>query len=308
MIRAIFVYAIFCSGLLFGQDELVSKGRECAKSFSLEAEFGLPEYQMVAEITAETPPDAALLFKSKATMGIFHTEEYLVEKFSCYPKILSDDRPNGNNGKGGVMDYGPFGRIENWERMTLKDCTVDLINGQGKRIVPKWDAPVHPFTKSISTVCVKPFDWPIHGPSAFNGSMNEHDAYRFTFGADRKCISATNIDGLIETHWIKTSPQVLAVQKITFKDELPVCAETYLFGKPVDIKKYDLKEAFRLVRTETTWGKCGDTSVPRSIVSKTSGHSGLLLTTKVRLYSTDDEIFKKSKEQYSKLLEAADKK
>ncbi len=67
MILAVCVLAIFCSGLLFAQDELVDKGRECAKAFSLEAEFGLPEYRMIAEITAETPPDAALLFRSKAT-------------------------------------------------------------------------------------------------------------------------------------------------------------------------------------------------------------------------------------------------
>jgi hypothetical protein len=178
--------------MLQGQEGGFELAKQHSKFYSLEAEFGLDEYRMVAKIAAESSTEAELLFSSKATMEILRATDIRYERFDCSPKIHSDDRQNANNGKGGVVDYGPFARRENWERIEVDGRWLDLreSSGVGKK-TPIFSQPVHEYYLRNSTACLGPFDWPIQGPSYFNGNRKEKDNHKLVFGADRKCVCKT---------------------------------------------------------------------------------------------------------------------
>jgi hypothetical protein len=311
LLRLFVLAAVLCDGVVLGVEDLIEYAKQQAVSYSLEAEFGLDEYQMIADISVEASPDSELLFNSKATMELLETKDLRLESFDCTPKIATDDRSRANNGKG-VEDYGAFGRRERYERITIDGKVFDLRDIDGKRKIPKFSEPVHEGIMRYSTNCVKPFDWPIHGPSSFDGRVRSKDYYKFTFGTDRKCIFATQrAGGLLETHWTKPVPSINAIRSITFKEELPVCSELHLFGRKVDPQKYELKSGVRLIKTETTWGEFRDTFVPKTVVSQIYAQPGiqqrLLLVARISIYSTGDNRFEERKEQALKLATTIDR-
>lgn len=299
LIAALFFVSLLGGSVCSSDDD----GRKVVNTFCLEAEFGLEEYLMIADITAESAPTASLLFKSRATMEVLEVDGVVVEKFNCRPKILSDDRVK--RVPGAIQDYGPFGRIEKWERLTVNGITVDLLDKSGlTQVKPNLSQPVSPILRRLSTVCIKPFDWPLQNPSSFLDTLGYRDLYKIEFGADRKCIHMEEREGVIVTHWIKPSPEVIAVSVFAFKEDLPVSYDLYLFRKPINVNSYDIKDSKRLIRTSTVWGQSGGTPVPRTVVSQSSGESGLLLTATLEIYTKGDERFAEQKRKCIELKKA----
>ena len=296
------------SELLLAEDELIAQAKSCAKAFALEAEFGLDNYLMTAEISADATPQSELLFTASASMEILQYSNVRLDRFECRPKILDDDRVIKNKVKGSKLDPGPFARMENWENLKVGEKAYSLRDRNGKRVPPVLSGPADVYMQSINTGCMKPFDWPIHGPSSFHAQNNEHDFYKHTFGLERVCVFAERKGELLESHWIKPGPAVIAIRSVFFRENLPVSSELFLFGRPIDPKKYDLKNAVSLVKTETRWHECGGTFVPKSVVSKITETPGnpqtVLLVVKMKVSSEGDEDFEGRKQEINRLVES----
>lgn len=295
-------------GLVFGQDGLIDIAKQHANSFSLDAEFGLPEYRMVAEIEVESTPDSALLFSSRASMEVVQIDSVRFERFDINPKIIADDRISARNEKGGVLDLGPFARIERWERLHFDDKVFDLLGGNGVRAPLNGIRQVHPVMLRLSTTCVKPFDWPIHTPGAFAGGTSEKDLYKLVFGEDRACVFAKGTSEDLETHWTKIGAKISFVRAINFKDGLPVLSQLYVFREMVDPKDYDLRKATRLITTETKWDNYGGMMLPKAIVSEISGvgqdRKSLIVLSNLKFYKEGDKSFEERKAELSSLVNA----
>ena len=295
---SLLLLCVFCvTG--YAQDELIEAAKERAVAFALEAEFALPEYHMVVDIDAESSPESTLLFTSKSSMEVFQTKTIQFESFASEPKILSDARDGAINAKGGVLDYGPFARRERWERLIVDGKTFDLLDDDFKKV--KGSEPAHPVSLNASTFCVNPFDWPLLGPGGFDGRKKEQELFKYTFGRDRVCVAAEkNGPELLDSHWTLVSSKVTAIQRVTFKEDLPVCSEIYLLRKESDPKGYDLKSAMKIIRTDTAWQEFGDTFVPKTVVLKIIGvggnRSGQLIKAKMQFFRDGDRIFEKRKQ------------
>ncbi len=283
----------------YAQDELIEAAKKRAAAFALEAEFSLPEYHMIVDVVAESSPESALVFTSKSSMEVFQTKTIRFESFACEPKILSDARDGAINGKGGVLDYGPFARQERWERLIVDGMTFDLLDDDYKKV--KSSEPVHQFFLNLSTFCVKPFDWPLLGPGGFDGRAKEQELFKYIFGRDRVCVAAEkNGSELLDSYWTLDSPKVTAVRRVIFKEDLPVCSEIYLLRKESAPRGYDLKSAIKIIRTDTAWQEFGDTFVPKTMTAQIIGvgrnRSEQLVKVKLQFFREGDRIFEKRKQ------------
>jgi hypothetical protein len=291
------------------QNELIELVNQRAKAYSLEAEFALPEYQMLVDMEVESSPDSALLFSSKAKMELVQTKIGTFKRCDINPKIFADDRVGARNGKGGVMDFGPFARIERWERVVVDKRVFDLIDNS-RVPIPKTTPlrPVHEVMLRLSTNCIKPFDWPIHGPGGFDSSAEERDSYKIVFGRERICIFATQTEGnRLESHWSKEGVKIGAVHRILFQDDLPVLSEIFVLRGEDEAQRYDLKNAMKLIRTETTWQEVGEARVPRTVVSDIRGFGRdrrlLVVMAKFQFFKPGDESFEKRKAEIGELVD-----
>lgn len=312
-VKLIFVFWIMlldCRGL-FGQDEHIDLAKNEAESFSLEAMFAFEEYRMFAEISVEASPDSELLFTSKATMEILQTSEYRVESFRNFPKIFSDDRLVRSTEKGGFILGGPFSRAENWERLVVDGNAYEMLDELGRQKSPNFAQPIGLAELSLATACMQPYDWPLHGPTSFNPRFSERNFHKTTFGKDRVCVFAARKDGLLESHWLKPSDNVMGVRTVTFKNGSVIGSRLYVYRKPIDIKTYDLKKGWPMVTTETTWVEQDGSSVPKTVVSVIRPNVGsdesLLLVANIKLFSTGDAQFKEKKNKISLLVDTANK-
>ncbi len=98
-LRVCLIYFIFGLRTLLGQESTVDLATQQGKAYSLEAQFGLEEYHMLAVVSVEASPDSELLFTSKINMEVFQSGDLYLESFVCDPVITSDDRENASNGK-----------------------------------------------------------------------------------------------------------------------------------------------------------------------------------------------------------------
>ncbi len=94
MIMMVLETLIALSFLGNGLEDLREEAQKRADVFVIEAEAGLPEFLMIAEITTESSPDAPLLFRSKSRMEMLRLSGIQAERFICSPSVLADDREN----------------------------------------------------------------------------------------------------------------------------------------------------------------------------------------------------------------------
>ena len=316
LIAGLLIDSFYASSFyLFGQELAVDEAKRRAANFSLDAEFEFPEYKMVADVTAEASPDSEYLFRARANMEILQTNEFRVEKLQNVPNLIADNRLiNRKRSEGGVIYAGPFTRYENSEWLFIDGKPYDL---RGKIMdYGSADGRRHPLDISepaeildIEMAIIQPFDWPLFTSVAFERRSKDRDMFRYTFGKDRLCSFATRERGLLESLWIKPSNKVAGVRKITFDEDRIVSHQLFVYSRPVDIEKIDLKSGWPIIESQIIWEKKGTGAYPKTVVSTMRPEfqkpDAVLVIANIKLYCPGDPAFDSRRTQVQKQIAKA---
>ncbi len=306
MIMMVLETLIALSFLGNGLEDLREEAQKRADVFVIEAEAGLPEFLMIAEITTESSPDAPLLFRSKSRMEMLRLSGIQAERFICSPSVLADDRENPFKKSGATPQKPSFARVENWKRIHFDGKSYDLLDLYGQPQEPVFIRPDDRFASLGFTTCLTPWDWVLLRPGVID--RNAKDLPKQIFSEKKKCLSAKQLKGEdLFSLWAIPSNDVRVVNTTVFSEFLIKNYSVHYFRQPIDLENVELSQAVQIGSTETTWGKCGTTPVPKTVVSKIRETPKSELMTYVidlKVYSVDDKPFEEYKRDMIKIRES----
>jgi hypothetical protein len=295
---------LLLQGFNFGDDESARKqAEEEAAQFILETEYALTDYYMTVELTAESSPDAPLVFTSKGIMQKLICDQGVLELCSWKPRILVDDRPEQEKGV-----VKPFSTGQSSEILTLdgkryrtrdelfKPCDPIFIDGV-KRTDLRWFR------------CIDLFDWPIHSAGSYSHPTGESKLASIVFGKKKTCFKATQLNSrTIESSWANRV-KAGGFKNYTFRDGRPVKFEWVVTNKPFDLKDGvpDRSKGKSVDVVETKWKQQGDTYVPSVVHLVTSlnpwkDSSIIDVVANISVFEKDSKEYKEKKKELETII------
>ena len=248
---------------MFGFDDAAKKQAEDeAAEFILESEFALTDYYMAVEITAESSPDAPLVFTSKGEMHKLICDDGILETCRWTPHVLVDNRANKED------EIPIFAELSSWGKATVKERQYQIRDELFKPCVPRHiDGTIRTWEKRSR--CIDLFDWPLHSSADFKTTAGYSKLAGIVFSEKMICCGAERITSdSIKSCWAVRKKSG-GFREFTFRSGRPTKQEWIVTNKQFNGEDGlpNRSAGKSIMVSETKWKKLGEGYVPSVVHS-----------------------------------------